>query len=87
MQIPAQFVDRIQKQSTCQRKIPLPKKFWEEFALGSLVKITRVDDPSLFFVDRVQAQGKVQRKIPLPQKFWEFFEVNSFVSVELMKRE
>jgi len=81
-----QFVERIQIQSTHQRKIPVPKKFWSGFPLNALVKIQLMDTPSLFFVDLVQAQGKVQRKIPVPQKFWEFFEPNSIVTVELMRR-
>jgi len=80
------FVDKIQAQGTRQRKIPLPKKFWSEFSLNSLVKIELIDDSSLFFVDKVQAQGKVQRRIPVPKKFWSEFSVNAIVKVELMKR-
>ncbi len=84
------FIERIQIQSTRQRKIPLPKKFWSEFPIHSLVKIellnTPLDIPPLFFVDRVQAQGTIQRRISLPQKFWQFFPKNSLVKVELMRK-
>jgi len=78
------FVDKIQEQSTRQRKIPLPKKFWKEFPLDSMVKIELIDNPSLFYVDKVQAQGKVQRRIPLPKKFWSEFPTGSIVKVELI---
>jgi len=77
-------VDRIQEQGNRQKKIPLPKKFWKEFPLDSLVKIELIDNPSLFYVDKVQAQGKVQRRIPLPKKFWGEFPVGSMVRVELI---
>jgi hypothetical protein len=80
------FVDRIQVQGERQRKIPLPKKFWVEFPLNSLVKISLIDNEELFYVDKVQAQGSVQRRIPLPQKFWEEFPIGSLVKVELMKK-
>jgi len=80
------FVDKIQAQGTRQRKVPLPKKFWREFPLGSLVKVELIDDPSLFYVDKVQAQGKIQRRIPLPKKFWKEFPVGVMVKVELMKK-
>ena len=80
------FVDKIQAQGTRQRKIPLPKKFWREFPLGSLVKIELIDNPSLFYVDKVQAQGKVQRRIPLPKKFWKEFPLGSMIKVELMRK-
>ncbi|GEM_PF-6929225 len=81
-----QFVERIQIQSTHQRKIPVPKKFWKEFPLNALVKIELMDTPALFFVDMVQAQGKVQRKIPVPQKFWDFFAADTIVTIELMRK-
>lgn len=80
------FVEKVQVQGTRQRKIPLPRKFWRELPLGSMVKIELVKNNSLFYVDFVQAQGKVQRKIPLPQKFWEIFPLGSIVHVELMKK-
>lgn len=80
------FVDKIQAQGTRQRKIPLPKKFWKEFPLGSIIKIELIDDSSLFYVDKVQAQGKVQRRIPVPQKFWNEFPVGAVVKVEFMRR-
>ncbi len=80
------FVERIQVQSTRQRKIPVPKKFWREFPLDSFVKIELLNDQTLFFVERVQAQGGLQRRIPLPQKFWAFFPANSVVKVELMHK-
>ena len=78
------FVDKIQEQGTRQKKIPLPKKFWKEFPLDSMVKIELIDNPSLFYVDKVQAQGKVQRRIPLPKKFWQEFPVGAMVRVELI---
>ncbi len=81
------FVDKIQAQSTRQRKIPVPKKFWLDFPLGSLVKIELMGNSDLFYVDKVQAQGKIQRRIPLPQKFWEEFPVGVVVKVEIMKKE
>lgn len=80
------YVDRVQEQGTRQRKIPVPRKFWVDFPLDSLVKIQLLDDPNLFYVDRVQAQGKIQRRIPLPQKFWNEFPVGSTVRVEIMKK-
>ncbi len=79
------FVDRIQAQGTKQRKIPVPKKFWKEFPLGSLVKIELQDNPHLFFVDIVQTQGKIQRRIAVPRKFWEYFPVGAIVKVEGMR--
>jgi len=78
------FVDKILAQGTRQRKIPVPKKFWREFPLNSLVKISLVEDEEMFYVDKIQAQGKVQRRIPLPQKFWSEFPVGTMVKVELM---
>lgn len=78
------FVDKIQAQGERQRKIPLPKKFWREFPLGSMVKVELMDDEALFYVDKVGAQGKVQRRIPVPLKFWEEFPLGSMVKVELM---
>ena len=81
------FVDKIQEQGTRQKKIPLPKKFWKEFPINSMVKIELIDNPNLFYVDKVQAQGKVQRRIPLPKKFWPEFPVGSIVKVELIKTE
>lgn len=80
----AEYVDLIRVQSARQRKIPVPKKFWGDFTLGSVVKIGLVDDPTLFFVDMVQAQGKIQRRIGVPEKFWKYFEKNSFVIVQRM---
>jgi len=80
------FVDRIQAQGTRQRKIPLPKKFWREFPLDSIVKIELIGDISLFYVDKIQAQGKVQRRIPLPIKFWKEFPLGSMVKIELMRK-
>jgi len=80
------FVDKIQAQGTRQRKIPLPKKFWKEFPLDSLVKIELIDEPSLFYVDKIQAQGKVQRRVPVPKKFWKEFPLGSMVKVELMRK-
>ena len=80
------FVDKIQAQGTRQRKIPVPKKFWIDFPLNSLVKIELLHNPVLFYVDRVQAQGKAQRRIPLPQKFWDLFPVGALVRVEVMKK-
>ena len=79
------FVDRVQAQGTKQRKIPVPKKFWKEFPLQSLVKIEVLDDPSLFFVDIIQLQGKIQRRIAVPQKFWTYFPVGAIVKVEWMR--
>ncbi len=79
------FVDKIQAQGTRQRKIPLPKKFWKEFPLDSMVKIELIDNPNLFYVDKIQAQGKVQRRIPLPKKFWSEFPAGSIVKVELIQ--
>jgi hypothetical protein len=80
------FVDKVQAQSKRQRKIPLPKKFWREFPLDSLVKISLLNDESMFYVDKVQNQGSIQRRIPLPQKFWNEFPLNSIVKIELMKK-
>ena len=79
------FVDRVQAQGIKQRKIPVPKKFWKEFPLQSLVKIEVLDDPSLFFVDIIQLQGKIQRRIAVPQKFWTYFPVGAIVKVEWMR--
>ncbi len=80
------FVDKIQGQGSRQRKIPLPKKFWREFPLGSLVKIEVLEDSSLFYVDKVQAQGKIQRRIPVPQKFWAEFPLGVLVRIEFMRK-
>lgn len=80
------FVDKVQAQGTRQRKIPLPRKFWKECPLHSLVKIELVNNASLYYVDKVQAQGKVQRRIPLPKKFWDEFQVGSLVRIEVMRR-
>ena len=80
------FVDKVQAQGTRQRKIPLPKKFWGEFPIDSIVKVELVNDPTMFFVDKVQAQGKIQRRIPLPLKFWEEFPLGAMVKVELMRK-
>ncbi len=79
------FVDKIQAQGKRQRKIPLPKKFWNEFPSNSYVKIELLHDPALFFVERVQAQGKLQRRIPVPLKFWSEFRVGTLVKIELMR--
>ncbi len=79
------FVDKIQAQGLKQRKVPVPKKFWEEFPLDSIVKIELLNEPALFYVDKVQAQGKIQRRIPLPMKFWGEFPVGAMVRVELMR--
>lgn len=78
------FVDYIQAQGKRQRKIPLSKKFWADFPLGSYVKIELVDG-GLFYVDKVQAQGRKQRRIPVPQKFWDEFRVGVAVRIELIK--
>lgn len=80
------FVDYIQAQGKRQRKIPVSKKFWQDFPLGSYVKIELMDDSGLFFVDKVQAQGEKQRRIPVPQKFWNEFKVKSAVKIEMMKK-
>lgn len=80
------FVDKVQAQGKRQRKIPLPKKFWKEFPLHSLVKIELIKDPTLFYVDKVQSQGKIQRRIPLPQKFWTEFKLGDMIRVELMRK-
>ncbi len=80
------FVDKIQGQGRRQRKIPLPKKFWREFPLGSFVKVEQLEDASLFYVDKVQAQGKIQRRIPVPQKFWPEFQLGAMVRVEFMRK-
>ncbi len=64
----------------------MPKKFWVEFPLCSYVKISLLDDPSLYFVDKVQAQGKIQRRIPVPQKFWEEFTVGGVVRIDLVRK-
>lgn len=80
------YIDKIQAQGNRQRKIPLPKKFWSEFPLHSLVKIELVSDHSLFYVDKVQKQGKLQRRIPLPLKFWPEFPVSSLVKIEMMRK-
>ncbi len=79
------FVDKIQAQGTRQRKISVPKKFWSDFPLNSIVKISILDQ-SLFFVDRVQAQGKIQRRIPVPKKFWNEFPVGTAVRVDILKK-
>lgn len=81
------FVDKVQTQGKRQRKVPVPKKFWKEFPVYSLVKIESMKDPTLFYVDKVQTQGKIQRRIPLPQKFWEEFPLNAVVKVELMRKK
>lgn len=78
------FVDKIQAQGTRQRKIPLPKKFWNEFPPHSYVKIELIRYPALFFVERVQAQGKLQRRIPVPLKFWKEFPAGSLVKIEFI---
>ena len=80
------FVDKIQAQGTRQRKIPLSKKFWNEFPLNSMVKVELIDNPSLFYVDKVQAQGKLQRRIALPKKFWNEFPLGVMVKIILMKK-
>lgn len=80
------YVDYIQNQGTRQRKIPVPKKFWEDFPIDSLIKIELINNPSFFYVEKVQAQGKLQRRIPLPLKFWKEFPLNSLVKVELMHK-
>jgi hypothetical protein len=80
------FVDRVQAQGTRQRKVPVPKKFWKEFPIDSIVKIELVNDPTMFYVDKVQAQGKIQRRIPLPLKFWEEFPLGAIVKIELMRK-
>tara|TARA_Y100000310_G_C20012471_1_gene503562 strand:- start:49 stop:312 length:264 start_codon:yes stop_codon:yes gene_type:complete len=78
------YVDVILEQGTRQRKVPVPKKFWDDFPLGSLVRIELIDDSSLYYVDKVQAQGKLQRRIPLPKKFWKEFPAGSRVKIEGM---
>lgn len=80
------FVDRIQAQGLRQRKIPLPRKFWAEFPLYSMVKIELLENPSLYIVEKVQAQGRLQRRIPVPLKFWNEFPLGSLVKIELLKR-
>lgn len=80
------YVDKVQAQGKRQRKIAVPKKFWKELPLNSLVKIELIDDSSLFYVDKVQAQGKLQRRIPLPQKFWNEFPVGVMVRIEFMRK-
>jgi hypothetical protein len=80
------FVDRILAQGIRQRKIPVPKKFWKEFPIGSIVKIQLIGEDTLFYVDKVGAQGKVQRRIPLPKKFWDEFPTGEIVRVELMRK-
>ena len=80
------FVERVQSQGKLQRKIGLSKKFWQEFPIGAMVKISLVNDEELFYVDKVQAQGKIQRRIPLPHKFWPEFAIGEFVKVELMRK-
>ncbi|MAG72779.1 hypothetical protein CL620_00555 [archaeon] len=80
------FVERIQAQGPRQRKIAVPKKFWNEFPIGSYVKISLINEPDLFFVDRVQAQGKLQRRIPVPHKFWGEFPIGTFLKIEIMRR-
>lgn len=79
------FVDKIQAQGTKQRKIPLPKKFWKEFPLHSMVKIELIDNPAVYYVDKVQTQGEKQRKIPVPKKFWKEFPMGSMVKIELLQ--
>lgn len=80
------FVDLVLAQGTRQRKVPVPKKFWKEFPINSIVKVELVNDPTMFYVDKVQAQGKIQRRIPLPLKFWEEFPKGTMVKVELMRK-
>jgi len=80
------FVDRVQAQGTRQRKIPVPKKFWADFPLDSIVKVELVNDTSMFYVDKVQAQGKAQRRIPLPLKFWDEFPIGTMVKIEIMHK-
>ena len=80
------FVDKILAQGKRQRKIPLPKKFWLDFPLDSMVVVSLLKDESLFYVDKVQAQGKLQRRIPLPYKFWKEFPVGQMVKIEIMKK-
>ena len=80
------FVEKIQAQGTRQRKIPVPKKFWDEFPIDSYVKIELLDNPNLFFVDLVQAQGMIQRRIPVPKKFWNEFQAGTIVRIEIMKK-
>ncbi len=79
------FVEKVQAQGERQRKLPVPKKFWEHFPLDSMVKIT-ILETEIFIVDRVQHQGKLQRRIPIPQKFWPEFPVGAIVKVECIKR-
>ncbi len=79
------FVETIQSQGTRQRKLSVPKKFWQNFPLNAIVKISLLDE-TLFFVDRVQAQGKLQRRIPVPKKFWKEFPVNTVVRIDLIKK-
>lgn len=81
------YIDRIQAQGKRQRKIPLPRKFWLEFSLNSMVKIESLSNQNLFYVDKIQAQGKQQRRIPVPQKFWSEFPVGTFVKIELLKKD
>ena len=81
------YVDRVLAHGDKQRKIPVPKKFWKDFPLGTLVKIVLMSDHSLFYVDKIQAQGKLQRRVPLPIKFWEEFSEGSVVMVEVMRKK
>ncbi len=37
------YVDKVQGQGKEQRKIPLPKKFWKEFPVGSIVRIELIE--------------------------------------------
>jgi len=64
----------------------VPKKFWQDFPLGAIVKIGLIDDEGLFYVDKVQAQGKIQRRIPLPHKFWKEFPLGKMVKVEVIRK-
>ncbi|PIN87760.1 hypothetical protein COV12_02205 [Candidatus Woesearchaeota archaeon CG10_big_fil_rev_8_21_14_0_10_32_24] len=80
------FVDKVQAQGEKQRKIPVPKKFWVDFPLDSWVKVSLLNDESIFFVDIIQEQGKIQRRIPLPQKFWDLFEIGAIIRVDVIHK-
>ncbi|MBT5739471.1 hypothetical protein HOI26_00075 [Candidatus Woesearchaeota archaeon] len=80
------FVEKIQAQGERQRKIPLLKRFWDEFPLDSYVRVELIENSSVYFVDFVLKQGSLQRKIPVPQKFWKEFSVGAMVKVSLVKR-
>ena len=40
------FVDKVQAQGGKQRRIPVPQKFWEEFAVGTAVRIELIKKES-----------------------------------------